>query len=333
MASYNDPTSVGQYVTKLMGYQGPFGSGEAVNYRSKFSPQQQQQYNQMVQQMGGNVPLTQAQTNFNSGGVVPVGQIEPFNQYQKDALTGLAQPNAAGNQFFDQAAGAVGQSQQQLTPDVFNQMVGQYMNPYQQQVVDSTIGRINDAGSRAQSSLMASQAGRRSFGDSSSAIQQAELQKNLMQQIGDTTAQLNQSGFNSAATMGQNQFNTQRAMNLTGAQAYNTLGQGGYDRRQQDLTNMYGAGSQIQQQNQNLLNVAAGQIGAKNQYPYTQVSQLGQLLGMMPSSTGNTYNQTPNNMSTLGGLGMTLGGMFSQNQSAALPWQAAGNVNPLGGYY
>ncbi len=260
--------------------------------------------------------------NFDQGGVRSIGVIEPFNQFQKDALSGMgtynpqmvdqgymqgnqqayqAMLNAAtglpvsdlfsrGSNFYGTAQNNLASANQQaglansqiqqgareLTDQDFASGISRYMNPYTQNVLDSSINRINQNAATTQSNLMANQAGRRSFGDSSSAIQLSELARNQLQQVGDTSAQLNYQGYTDAANNTLGEFNNERNRNLQAAQGYL---QGG---------NLYNQGASI----------AAGAGGDSYNQGFQGLNALGNVIGAgnaANSSYINNFNANKNN--------------------------------------
>jgi len=204
-----------------------------------------------------------------------------------------------------------------MTDADFQSGVNRYMNPYEDAVVQSTLGDINRSADVQRGQLASRQAGRRSFGDTSSALQSSELQRNLMSQIGQTTGNLRYQGFNNAAQMGTQQFNQERANEFQAAGGFGNLSQlqagmgntmrGNY---LEDLRNKLGAGGQIQNQNQRMLDVTAREIYGRRDFPLTQLQNYGNLLGAFP--TGATTQQNgPTGLQQLGGLGMAAGGLYN----------------------
>lgn len=310
------------------GYTGEFGAGAFKQFLAS-NPQNQANYTSQYKQIMNGTPAP----SYN-GGVVPIGQVEPFNDYQKTGLQNLAGGfSQYGQPYFSQAAGAlnnvqglVNQGTQGLTDQDFSGMISRFMNPYQSQVVDSTVGTLTDAATQAKARLNAAQAGRRSFGDSSSAMQSSEVDKNLLKTIGDTVGGLNYSGFNNAVTSGLSQFNQDRNRQLAGTTPlmnlgtqFQGLGQNAMDNARNDTLDKLKAGTAIQQQNQSLLDVARGEINRVNNFDQNQLAMLGQMLGLFPgggSETKSPYN--PNLMQNIGGLGMSAAGLGME--SNGLKW-------------
>jgi len=144
-------------------------------------------------------------------------------------------------------------------PEGFAQNVGGYMSPYMQNVTD-----IQKREATRQSGIMgaqqqaqATQAG--AFGGSRDAIQRAERERNLSQQMGDIQAQGSQAAFANA----QNQFNT-------------NLGQ------------MTTAGAMQQQNQQQSINQAMQDYANAQQYPLMQLGTMSNMLRGLPMQAQTT---------------------------------------------
>ena len=117
-----------------------------------------------------------------------------------------------------------------------------FMNPYEDQVIDNTLADIRRQGDIAQQGVRAQAVGAGAFGGSRGQIAQSELDRNVMKQQADTAAQMRAAGFQNAQQAAMNAFES------------------GMGRQQQlgQLTGQIGAG--------------LGSLGA-------QTGQLGQQLG------------------------------------------------------
>lgn len=144
-------------------------------------------------------------------------------------------------------------------PEGFAQNVGGYMSPYMQNVTD-----IQKREAARQSGIMgmqqqaqATQAG--AFGGSRDAIQRAERERNLAQQMGDIQAQGSQAAFSNA----QQQFNT-------------NLGQ------------MTTAGALQQQNQQQAINQSMQDYANAQQYPLMQLGTMSNMLRGLPMQAQTT---------------------------------------------
>lgn len=339
-----------QAAAKQLGYTGAFGGGQAAQWLQQNGLVDQ--YNSMIN--GG------ANT-----GVVPI-TAEPFNDYQRSALSSLGSPvggqqgfyqqsndlfkqagnaygainanpqQAAGNYtnpIATQALGNMGNLIQQGTQGLNQGAIDQYMNPYQDQVINASISRLNDAGERARAKLLAGQGqrGARSFGDTGYGVALGDLAKDMVSQERDLTSNLLYNGFNNAV----NQFNTQQNRTLQGAQQYgqqagtaqdifsNAIGNAGTTANNlgsmagtlrnvtlNNLQNQLYAGDRVQEYNQGIANQVGGNISGAQNYLGNQLSGLAEYLKAFTPTQYGTVQQ-PNTASkiagTLGTVGQALG--------------------------
>lgn len=302
------------------------GRGEAA--LAMATPEQRQQYLDARRQYEPGYNFMQP-AQFNAG-VSPVGVVEPFNQIQKDALLRMA--GGAGPDQFTQGAQGAFQSALQaaqrggapMTQADFEAGYQRYFNPYTQDVVQRSTDELRRQSDIALNRLK--EKARGSFGSTSDALQRAELERNTLQTTGDLAATLNAAGFNTAVGNTLNQFNTDQSRALgAGGLFGNLMGQGLAARgmEQQNFMRDVGfpleAGGMIQNQNQRLLDVVGGEINARRNFPYDQLSRFGNRFAPFQSSTstGATPMQ-PSTVSQLGGLGMLIGSGFDSNNNFSL---------------
>jgi hypothetical protein len=119
--------------------------------------------------------------------------------------------NVVSQQILPAAAnlGAIGQQ----TFDVATAQ--QYMNPYQEQVIQSTLGDIQEQYGQAQRALGAQAIGAGAFGGARFGVERALGQERFLEQVGDVSSRLRQAGFESGAQ----RFAADRAAQLGAAQA------------------------------------------------------------------------------------------------------------------
>lgn len=266
---------INQQIASGLGFQGQAGNGNVDRWLLA-NPNQIGAYTQARQQYDPNYQFNRQavaaiQPNFAATGVRPVGVLEPFNAYQKNALTNLAQ-GPGGMGFMKQAQSALSgipqyqqQAAQSLTPQAFEQGLGMFMNPYIQQVIDANAGDIRRQLGIGLSDINqeATQAG--AFGGSRHAIRQAELERNASQQMADMSARLRASGFSEATGNVLNNLGQERQAALGAGNLGLGMAQGALSGSAQNLQNFYnmqnaalGAGNQIQGQNQKMLDVISG---------------------------------------------------------------------------
>lgn len=114
----------------------------------------------------------------------------------------VAQPNV-----FNQAAGAYNTALQ-------GPNIGQFMNPYTQEVINRTGADIGAAQQMAMNQLGAQATASRAFGGSRQGVAEAQTNAGFIKQLADTSANLRQQGFNTALGAAQNQ--QQMMSNLAG---------------------------------------------------------------------------------------------------------------------
>jgi hypothetical protein len=175
-------------------------------------------------------------------------------------------------------------------PQGFQQNIGSYMSPYMQNVVDI---EKREAGRQSgimgtQQQAQATQAG--AFGGARDALQRAERERNLAQQMGDIQTRGSQAAYESAA----NQFR----QGIT---------------QQSGLAQLQGnLGAQQQQQAQRPLDVAYQDFLNQQNYPYKQLGFMSDLLRGTPtgsSSTINMYQPPGSALGQIAGLGTGIYGL------------------------
>jgi hypothetical protein len=191
-------------------------------------------------------------------------------------------------------------------PEGFAQNVGGYMSPYMQNVVDI---QKREAGRQSgimgmQQQAQATQAG--AFGGSRDAIQRAERERNLSQQMGDIQAQGSQAAFANA----QNQFNT-------------NLGQ------------MNAAGAMQQQNQQQAINQSMQDYANAQQYPLMQLGTMSNMLRGLPmqAQTTQQYQAQANPITQgIGAIG-SLGSLSQMKaEGGAVKSMASGGITSVPRY-
>ena len=224
------------------------------------------------------------------------------------SLAGYYQPYA------NAATDLVQQGSQPIQLQQFNnQSVGQYMSPFMQNVMGSTVANINETNAQQQQQVLGNAIAKGAYGGDRSGIAQSELarQQNLANNA--TLANVANTGYNSA--LGQfNQMNQQGIqaqlgsgqLAQSGAGMLSNLGSAGQNAAIQQAQAQYGIGAQQQQQNQAELSTAyqnyLNQIG----YPYQQANFESGLVGSMASGMGGT---TTNNPAQPSGMSQAIGGL------------------------
>lgn len=102
----------------------------------------------------------------------------------------------------------------------------QFMDPYLDEVVSQSMADIQRQGDIAQQGVGARAVQGGAFGGSRQAVAEQELNRNVMDQMARTGAQLRSQGFGQAQQMAQNAFQNQMARGQSAAQLFGQLGQG-----------------------------------------------------------------------------------------------------------
>jgi hypothetical protein len=213
-----------------------------------------------------------------------------------------------------------------------NQSVGQYMSPYLQNVMGSTIANINETNAQQQQQVLGNTISKGAYGGDRGGIAQAELarQQNLANNA--TLANIANTGYNSA--LGQYNAMNQLGMNAQslsnqyaqqGASGLANLGTMGQNAALQQAQAQYGIGSGQQQQRQAELSTAYQNYLNQIAYPYQQAQFEGGLISGVASGMGGTTSSTatpaqPGGMNqVIGGLGAlgSLGSLFGGGGGAA----------------
>lgn len=137
--------------------------------------------------------------NYNKAKGVASGlgarQIAGFTDLQNQGFGQLSGLNAG---FGGSMAGAQQALAGQATNPFLGGAISQYMNPYTQQVIDTTMSDIDRQRQLAQQGINAQAISRGAFGGSRQAIAEAENNRNYADQFARTAAQLRNQGFDTA---------------------------------------------------------------------------------------------------------------------------------------
>ena len=203
-------------------------------------------------------------------------------------------------------AGGLGGYQQYLTQaEQYSgpQAYQQFMSPYQQQVIDTTLSEFDRQRQIAQQKIGAQAIQQGAFGGAREGVQQAEFGAQSLQDRAALQAQLLQQGFGQAQQAAQTAFTQQQG--LASLQP-SLLGQ--------QIGAMTALGQQQQQQQQAVLDAQAAAAKEAAFEPYTRYGLVGQqLTGLAGGFPGQvqTYNpvQPASPMQTLFGTLAGVGGL------------------------
>lgn len=180
-------------------------------------------------------------------------------------MAGAANPAMTMNPFQGAAQATMAAGQAFANPNV-----NQFMNPYQQQVVDATIRDVGNAAQMGLNNIGAQAQRSGAYGGSRQGVMEAEALKGFNQQALDQVSRLNQQGFNNAMN---NAFRSAAGLQGIGSQAFNM----GQAINQQQMRQ----GAMQQQLMQNLINAGRNQY---NQFAAAPTNKLGLPLAALGAS-------------------------------------------------
>lgn len=176
----------------------------------------------------------------------------------------------------------------QTSAGLFNQAAQgpqyqQFYNPYQQQVVDATMGDMDRGRQMAlgQIGAQATQAG--AYGGSRHGVAEAETNRGFFDSMGQTMAGLRSNGFDNAMQYG---FQNQQNQSQLAGQGFG-FGMGVNQQQMQQ-------GALQQQSLQNLINAAKMQYQGFTGAPAAGVGLVGGAIGAVPGGGGSTTTGSSN---------------------------------------
>ena len=258
-----------------------------------------------------------------------VGIADPF-------IADAADTTAAGISAFGTGLGAFGQGIGSLagTDARFDpSQIQEFMNPFEDAVVQQAQEDARRASALLGTQLGAQAAGRGAFGGSRAAVAQTEQNRNLLDQLSRTTADLRRSGFEAAATRSQKAFEDALNRQQRGAQIFGQLGQGigqlgqgigrlglqqaalGETAQQaafRDIAALGNVGRAEQAQRQAELDAEFANQMAQYQEPFTRLSFQSDIFRGVPSTQQRITTDerpSPSTASQVAGLGLGLYGL------------------------
>ena len=259
--------------------------------------------------------LEKAQARFNqqSGQTMPIypggveGRIAPMEAEQTEALEGYRQAGRSGlagaglssaRPYYEAGLSALGESMGGYGA----QQAQQYMNPYQQAVVDvakreavrSAQPTFRGIGDRAESTG--------AFGGSRQAIAEAEADRNLQQQLGDIQTR----GMQSAFEQGRAAFEQQKAREAAGAGRLFAQAPQAYRQGLSELAALEGVGKTTRAEDQRQKNLLYEQFQQEQMYPTKALSEYQSIVRGFPYQP--SMYRTEQNLAPSPGLGQQLMG-------------------------
>jgi len=327
---------------------------EFINQTSTVLPPEyiQQHSQQLLSNIGG---VTNPETGQLEGGFLydpvaphvdqfgnPIPRIADFSQDQMQAQE-LARQGIGGYQpYINQAADATTAGIEAFNPQAIGDIQGQinqgtgynigqqYLNPYQQNVIDTTMSEMNRQQNIDMNSIAAQAAAAKSFGGSRHGVLESEARRGFDANRTNALAQLNAANF----TQAQQAQEAHRQRQLQGAQtsgairnmaananfagAQTAAGIGGLQQQYgvTDVSTLGAVGQQQQQQRQLGLDIAHEEYLREQNRPFQMASFYSDILGGVPSGQSSyLQKEIPERnklADALGGLGTlaTAGNQF-----------------------
>ena len=311
------------------------------------------QQNYAFAQNVANQPLTQYQGQM-------VADVSPQTQQSWDLAAQSG--NVGQDQYGASQAGylnSLGQNVQNVTDPgnaasvkastIAGTNLSPYLNPYTQNVIDSTMPIYQQALGQQQVGNQNAASGANAFGGSRMGVQQGVTQAQGAQGMAQMAAGLNQANFQQAQAAAQtdaatrnqvgeaNQANQQTNLNrnlaaqttnqgaaqakinsdILSSQGLANLGDSQVKANAANYTMLSQAGAAQQGQAQDQINAQMAKFQQANSYPQQQLATLLSALGMTPhdtatTGTSNTQTTTPTNWGQLATQGLsTLGSLFA----------------------
>lgn len=258
--------------------------------------------------------------------------VSPVNGQQTSGINAINDTSGIQNGYNAGATGLAAGSAQNIDPTQFSgQALGQFENPYQSDVVNTTEAELNQQNAQQQQSLQSNAIASGAFGGDRAGIASAALAGQQDIANNATIAGLNASNFQNA----ESEFNTQQGTNLSAEQnnaarelaASQQLGALGNTAQTEGLNEanaQVNAGT-LQQTTQQAQDTAAyNQFLQQQAYPFQTTGWLANIVEGIGSqsggtSTGQSQTDTSNSSAILGGL-VGLGSFLAKGGRVNSEW-------------
>ena len=208
--------------------------------------------------------------------------------------------------FLQTAATQAGQAGQFVGPQAYQQ----FMSPFQQDVIKTTLDEFDVQAQKGLPALRAQAIGAGAFGGGREGVQLAEYQSTSDRNRAALQAQLLQSGFGQAQQAANQAFAQQQAL----AQQQQTLASQAPQLFGQQISALGALGTQQQAQTQADLSARQQLAFAQQQQPLNLAQQLGQgvtsLIAGYPAQFQTQVTPSPSPLQTALGAGATLAGVY-----------------------
>lgn len=189
------------------------------------------------------------------------------------------------------------------SPAQFQQDVQGFMNPYQSQVIDTTMARLAKARAERDAATKAQLAASKAFGNERRGVYEAQLASEQDLNTAQTLANLYSQGYGQAAGFAQGLPGQQ----LAGAAALAGYGNQALQQQQAYSGMLQAAGQAQRQMAQQNLDVAYQDFLAQRGYPVEQLKILQSGLVGLPNLTSSTTSSTQPGQGFLGTAGNVVG--------------------------
>ena len=218
---------------------------------------------------------------------------------------------AVANRVGSQQLGAATQAAQQAAafgPEQFQQDVAGFMSPFQQNVIDATMARLESARARREADTRAQLAASRAFGNTRRGVYEASLASSEARNMAEVLANLQQQGFSQAAQLAAG-LPSQR---IQASQQLAALGPQALAQEQAFASMLGGVGQQQRGMAQQNLDLAYRDFLEQRGFPVEQLRILQSGLTGLPAVTSTRQTtQTPGDgfLGTAGDIVGILGGL------------------------
>lgn len=258
-------------------------------------------------------------------------QVADLNGTQQTAFNTINGAQTAYQPFLNSASGYATAGASPIT----SADLARYQNPYQQQVINSTMANIAENNGQQRTALTGNAISQGAFGGDRAGIAQAELARQQDLSSNATLAGLNSQNYTQSLGAAQ----ADRTAAQTGASQFSGLAGQAMSLPLQGASAQLQAGNQQQAQTQSQLNVPYQQWQQQQAYPYQQAQWLAGIDTGVGSQMGGTSSNVstkpgPNPMNSILGAGLAAASFipgaapFTMAGSAAL---GAANASANGG--
>ena len=250
----------------------------------------------------------------------------PVNSQQQAGIAGINNNASFASPFIQNASQQAAGASAPITP----QQIQSYLNPYTQNVVDTTNAQLTHDNGVQMAGLQGNQISQGALGGNATGVAKAILAGQQGRTMASTDAGLYQQGYGQALSAAQQQQQT----GLAGANAQANYGISGQNALLSGAGQQINAGS-LQQQTQQAQDTANyGQYAQAQAFPYQQTQWLagidtgvGSNLG--GTSYGTTVGPPPNQTAQYLGAGVAAAGLFLNRGGAVHRYSGGGVAQPF----